>query len=63
MTERKEPVNIFGFFKHLKENVFRRLKMMGTKTMYNRMFLKIPLIKRLMINVRKLLQMNITMSD
>ena len=41
--------------------------MMGTKTIYNRMFLKCfmckPFIKCLMINVRKTLQINILMSE
>ena len=33
-------VNIFWFCKHLKGNVWQRLKMMATKPIYNRMFLK-----------------------
>ena len=40
--------------------------MMGMKAIYNRMLLKhlcIPYIKRLMINVRKTLQMNMVMSE
>ena len=40
--------------------------MMGTKTIYNRMFLNvlcILFIKRLMTNVRKMFQMNIIMSE
>ena len=40
---------------------------MGTKTIYNRMFLKhflcIPFMTHLMINVKKALQMNIIMSQ
>ena len=39
---------------------------MGTKTIYNGMFLNvlcIPFIKHLMIDVRKTLQMNIIMSE
>ena len=34
------PVNIFGVCKRLKGNVWQWLKMMGTKTICNRMFLK-----------------------
>ena len=40
--------------------------MMGTKTIYNRMFYKvicIPFIKHLIINVRKMLRINIIMSE
>ena len=40
--------------------------MMGTKTIYNRMIsniLCIPFIRRLMTNVRKMLQINIIMSE
>ena len=40
--------------------------MMGSKAIYNIMFLNVlctPFIKHLMINVRKMLQMNLIMSE
>ena len=37
--------------------------MMGTKTIYNRMFLCVPFIECLMTKVRKTLQINIIMSE
>ena len=40
--------------------------MMGLKTIYNRMLLKrfmYPFIKRLMTNIRKMLQMNVILSE
>ena len=58
--------NIFEFFKRSKGHVLQRLKMMGTKTIYDRIFLKclcIPFIKHFMINVRKNIKINVIMSE
>ena len=58
------PVNIFEFCKHLKGNVWQRLKI--DETIYNSIFstvLCIPFIICLVTNVRKTLQMNIIISQ